>query len=372
MVHNERMHNCVCPTCNIGATGNYRVKFGSIYKRFKSYPEAAQFLSGLRFKESEGSLDKRDYQKDQPLAFSSQISKWLTIKKKEVKLTTYRNLSRYIHKALESIGDKNVKYISNGDIQDFLYADETAASSKTRSDIRSCLNQFFTWLEDREGIKKPSLPKIKYELGWRNLTDLTTQRSIIDHLYEIAPEKVAFGVDLLATYPKLRPDDLRRIAEKDCDGQFIIILHPTKKSNARKVIQLLPEHAEQWVQLSKKYPALPGMPFFRHHGETKAAPLNEVYGKDYLYKWWKRACSDLNNEGLDLYGGTRHSTVTAIATMADEASAKKASAHETNKAFARYCQAEDAVAYNMASMVRAKTKCRNGAGAKITTIKRKG
>jgi hypothetical protein len=53
----------------------------------------------------------------------------------------------------------------------------------------------------------------------------------------------------------------------------------------------------------------PDMPFFRHIRGNGAARPGQQFGHDLLYKWWKRACAGLGIEGVDLYGGTRHSTV---------------------------------------------------------------
>ena len=58
------------------------VKFGrDINKRFTDLELAEQFLNGLRFKTSEGSFDKRDYKKGNPLGFANQARKWLETKK---------------------------------------------------------------------------------------------------------------------------------------------------------------------------------------------------------------------------------------------------------------------------------------------------
>ena len=48
--------------------------------------------------------------------------------------------------------------------------------------------------------------------------------------------------------------------------------------------------------------------------------------------------------GVDLYGGTRHSTVTALRQVATPEEIKNATFHSTNKAFERYFQikADDA------------------------------
>jgi hypothetical protein len=70
----------------------------------------------------------------------------------------------------------------------------------------------------------------------------------------------------------------------------------------------------------------------------------QKFGQKYLYKWWKKACANLGVLGVDLYGGTRHSTVTALRKVATPEEIKNATFHTTNKAFERYfrIKAEDA------------------------------
>lgn len=353
MIHNERKHNCFCSSCGTPACKGYIVRFGrDISVRFDNYQGAAQFLNGLRFKDAEGTLDIRDYKADQPLSFVKQSEKWLDVKKEAVSHDTYRKYKRFIRYANELWSGRNVKTINFGDLEDFLFSDKFT-SSKYRHDARSCINHFFDWLVKREGIRKPEFPEINFELGWRTITDLPTQRSVITEVYRIAPQtKIAFGVELLATYTSLRPDDLRRINEGSYRDGLIRILKPTKRKNTQKIIRLLPEHAEMWEELSKQYPSFPTMPYFRHIRGLKGVTADKQYGKDLFYKWWVRACKNLGVEGLDLYGGTRHSTTTAIAEMTDEATAKQASGHMTNKAFDRYCQAENTVAFKMARLIK--------------------
>ena len=56
-------------------------------------------------------------------------------------------------------------------------------------------------------------------------------------------------------------------------------------------------------------------------------------------KWWMRACANLGIEGVDLYGGTRHSTASALASVLDPSEIKThGTQHTTNKAFERYFQ----------------------------------
>ena len=59
-----------------------------------------------------------------------------------------------------------------------------------------------------------------------------------------------------------------------------------------------------------------------------------------MYKWWKKACENLGIEGIDLYGGTRHSSARALREFCSPEQIKKASMHSTNAAFEIYFQLE--------------------------------
>ena len=64
------------------------------------------------------------------------------------------------------------------------------------------------------------------------------------------------------------------------------------------------------------------------------------------------ACQNIGIKGLDLYEGTRHSTTTVLAIEIGGVGAREATGHETNKAFDRYCQAQEIRALEMAKVVR--------------------
>ena len=49
-----------------------------------------------------------------------------------------------------------------------------------------------------------------------------------------------------------------------------------------------------------------------------------------------KACANLGIEGVDLYGGTRHSSVRALRKYRSPEEIKRAAMSETNKAFDRY------------------------------------
>jgi hypothetical protein len=67
-----------------------------------------------------------------------------------------------------------------------------------------------------------------------------------------------------------------------------------------------------------------------------------------FYKRWLSACTNLKIEGLDLYAGTGHTSITEIARRYGENKAIKTSGHDTNKAFERYCRVQDHTALEMA------------------------
>ncbi len=146
MIHDERRNNCFCVKCDIPASGAYYVRFGrDICKRFRNnYPAAAQFLNGLRFKTSEGTFDKRVYQKDFPLGFITQAEKWLAVKETEIKPKSYNNLRNYMTKAMSVWGHTNVKQIKFAQIEDFLFNPAVVKNDKTRSNIKSCLHSFLS------------------------------------------------------------------------------------------------------------------------------------------------------------------------------------------------------------------------------------
>ena len=75
-----------------------------------------------------------------------------------------------------------------------------------------------------------------------------------------------------------------------------------------------------------------------------------------------KACEDLKIEKLDLYAGTRHTSITDIAQRYGEQSAIKTSGHNTNKALERYCRVQDCTALEMA---KARAESVKGGGSVI-------
>lgn len=360
--HDDRRHGLFCPKHpQVGAVKIFIVRFGKeIQKQFNNYGMAAQFLNGLRFKTCEGTFDSMDYQASKPYSFVNLSNKYL---KRKQHLKSYKEARRHIEVAQDYFGDRNVKEINGADIEDYLYSIE-GITEKTRANYMSRVSDFWKWILRRQIInlaQMPVFPEIKYELGYRSITDMATQEAIIqqvfDMTYDLNP-KIWLGIDLLASYVNLRPGDLLKLREVDVDvvhGE-LTFHYPTKRKNKLKKTRLLDQHIETIAELKSRYPALPGVLFFRHHGGVQSVKPDQPFGPKYLKSRWDEACRVLGIEGLDLYGGTRHTTTTEIARRAGTVNARKASAHETNKAFDRYCQYQDDTAFEMAQIVKGKKR----------------
>lgn len=341
------------------AMRQFIVKFrNDIYRNFTNYEEAVFFLNGIRFKESEGSFDANDYKVETPYAFNKLADDFLLEKKH---LKSYRSVQNHMNKAKAFFRDMNVKLIKRKHIKAFLWSLDV--SDKTRFNYRSTLSHFFNvFLVDEEYLRiseVPRFPPVAYELGYRNIVDMPTQSLIVNQVkedtWELNP-KIWLGIDMLRTYISLRPDDLRRLKEEDVDekGGYLIVWRPTKTKARfkRKTVTLMPDHLEVVRELKKRFTGSADEPFFRWHGsEGNNTKAGQIFGPKLFYKAWKDACAKLEIPNVDLYGGTRHSTTTALSLEVGRDAARIATDHGTNKAFDRYCQAESIDSTRMSSVI---------------------
>lgn len=331
-IHDDHRRGLFCPRHpNQQATNRFRVKFGrGTSKRFNTYKEAERFLDGLRYEVDKGTFDPRDYQKGEPLGFRTLAEKWLQIKKQEVKPGSFCNLNNYMSKAMTVWEFTNIKSIGFGEIEDFLYSQDV--SDKTRANMKSCFHSFWDWLRKRKVIQRnqmPDFPEISFELGWRRTINKETQQALIDEIYRISHKinlKIWLGIKWLSTYISIRPGELINIREKDIDRKSGLVFIPHPKEKRPKVVPFLDED----IQLIESFPqGLPDLPFFRHPAGISGVTAGQQFGPKYLYKWWKKACVNLGVEGIDLYGGTRHSTALALREFASPEQIRRASMHST-------------------------------------------
>ena len=209
-----------------------------------------------------------------------------------------------------------------------------------KANMKPRLHTFFTWTRKREKIPMPEFPEIKFQLGWRQTISKETQQALIDEVWRISKDvnpRIWLGVKWLATYISIRPGELIRIKEKYLDIQSGYIFIPDPKEKKPKVVPMIDEDIELVSQLPR---GLPNLPFFRHPAGLKGVVPGEQFWPRYLYKWWKKAFENLGVEGVDLYGGTRHSTALALRQFKTPEQIRRATMHSTNKAFERYFRVE--------------------------------
>jgi integrase len=243
-------------------------------------------------------------------------------------------------RAMKAWDYANIKAIGYAEIEDFIFAQNV--SDKTKANIRSCLHDFWTWLRKRRVItlqQVPEFPDVSYELGYRNIIEIDTQQAIIAEIrrltWDINP-KIYMAVRWLSVYIAVRPGELIGIQEKHIRYSDGIIIVPHVKDKKPKVIYLLDEDIELLNSIPR---GLPDLHFFRHPAGISGCKAGQKFGPRYLYKWWIKACNNLGVAGVDMYGGTRHSTASALATVLDPSEIKThGTQHSTNKAFERYFQ----------------------------------
>jgi len=334
----------------------FLVQFGRLVRqRFNNYVQAERFLDGLRYEIDKGTFDHRDYQASQPLSFKTLSAQWLQIKKQEVKPGSYDNLANYMARSQKAWGNRNIKTIGYAEFEDFLFAQEV--SDKTRSNIRSCLHTFWIWLRKRRVINQaqfPEFPEISFELGWRQTISKEIQVAILDEVkrisYHLNP-KIWLGIKWLSTYISIRPTELLNMKERfiDIKSGYFFILHPKEKKP--KVVPIIDSDIELICNMPRGFPELY---FFRHLANISGCREGQRFGGKYLYKWWKKACDNLGIEGVDLYGGTRHSSALALRDLASPEQIRRATMHGTNKAFERYFRVEGAELKNIYDLTQTK------------------
>jgi len=315
-----------CPEHNTKAS-RFKVKFGQVIKRFKNYAEAGRFLTGVRYETDRKTFDARDYQRGNPMAFRNASERYKAHRKPDIRKTSYQSMKNHFDKAIDYFQDRSVKDLKYADFEDFLKT--LTVCDKTKKNVLTSIVAMYNWLKKRQEIATvPEFPDVAFELGFRKTVDKGIQRALIDDVKAHEPFKVWLGVKFLATYISIRPMELMNVTYGDVDlkNGYIYIPHPKEKKF--KSVPIIDEDVALLDGLPK---AVPAMYVF---GEEKR------YGENRFYRAWKRACARLGVEGVDLYGGTRHSSARALRKFRTPEEIKRATMHSTNKAFERYFQIE--------------------------------
>lgn len=363
-----------CPRHRRETAKNVFVKFGrKVNKWFTDYDLAARFLTGLRFKTDEGTYDERDYQASHPLSFANLTEKYFPVKQSTVKPGTFTHIKRDLGQAASYYQHMNVKEIQYAEIEDFLLS-LTTVSSKTRHNVKANLHAFFVWLVRRRVIRKdqmPEFPELAFDLGFRKTVDKATQDRILEKVKEISAHipRVHIAIKWLCTYVSIRPSELRGILEEDVDlerGLVIIRDHKTvRKTKAPKIVPLLEEDINELRRLPKGFPKVPL--FRRDAGGGGRAP-SSPFGKHLLYDVWCRACDLCQVRDVDLYGGTRHSSLQDLRRSLSTEDVKRLSLHSTNRALNRYIEIDVTELRSGYSLARGKKKAGTVVGLPTTNL----
>lgn len=348
-----------CEKCGAECPGPFTVRFGrKINHHFKyDYHAAENYLSHLRHKKSQGTFDVRDYMSSQPLGFVQQATKWLEIKSEKLIPKVLQNMELTMTRAAAFWGNRNVKDIREGDIEDFLRS--LKVGQKTRHNYNTYLIEFWKWLNRREKIPMLEFPNTKdFVLGFRKVISIKMQQEIIDEakniIYKRNP-KVWLGIRMLSRYIQIRPGELMRIIEGNIDLDIPAMLLPPEDAKIRQplMVFLWPDDVEEIKAMPR---GLPDLLFFRHPA-NKRAEAGQPFGQRFLYKIWVQACKNLGymrtetRPITDLYAGTRHSTITALGELYDRNKVKEMTGHRTNKALDRYLQVEARYAQKNADLI---------------------
>ena len=355
-VLNKRVRDgIVCPNHSEIRASRFFVKFKKTFLNFKEFSKAERYLTGLQFAVDRGSYDERDYKRDNPLGFSNLIEQWYKDKtvestnrkgetERKIKKGTCKDYRGYKESFCVYFGNRNIKAIAEdeGFISDFFNI-LTGVGNKTKKNYASALNTFFTWVWKRNkkafakaNITQPELPKFKVTLGYRKRVSKDVQFEIVEEVkrisYHINP-KIYLGIKWLCTYIKVRPGEMASLKEGNINLWTKHFIFPDPKEGKWKSVPIIPED----IDILKTFPlSMPSMPFFRHVKGISGVAENEPFGEKYFYKWWVRACANLGIEGVDLYGGTKHSTTTALGEKySPEEIQERGTGHASN-AFYRY------------------------------------
>jgi len=273
---------------------------------------ALTFLSHLRVERAQGTFDHRKYMVASPLGFSVISEQFLKLKENTCKPSTLRKYQQYTTICCGYFNDVVVSYIDHKQLQLFIHS--LNYSTYRVKCILDYIMELLRWCYDNGDIPKvPKRPAWKWKLGVKPIIGKDLQAKILGEIYafystkRVQVPRCAVAIEILCTYPKIRPGELRQVKEKHINLKTGTITIPSPKEGREpKTIILIEEHIELLRSLPKSFPE---MYFLRYDYPVKGRNVGDRFGKDYLYYVWRRACKRLGVK-VDLYRGTKHSTIT--------------------------------------------------------------
>ena len=222
----------------------------------------------------------------------------------------------------------------------------------------------------------PIFPDLHYKLGWRKIVSMEDQARILDEIWDISSNdnpRIWLGIKLLSLSPKVRPGEMRNVKEGHINLTDGWIFYPDPKEGDKgKFVHLALEDCQMIKGIQSMVPpALLDTSFFRHLKSKKGTRAGKQFGPKYFKVWWDKACQNVGIKGVDLYGGTKHSTVAALGQVITPEQIQRGATGHASDAFKRYMLPD----VNEARLVRQAVKHIQDKGAKhplnISDIKRK-
>ncbi len=177
---------------------------------------------------------------------------FLEIKKFDLGPHGYRRYLYHYKTCADALGEMPVTHINYAVLEDLNFELSARLAPKTVYDTFGFSRTFLTWCLEREELKNlPRFPKLSKKMGMRKILDKSTQTKVLEKVYEMYWTKVPrarVGIELLCTYPKIRPGELRQVQKKHIDLKNATLTIPTpKKQDDPKVVKLLGK--KEWIMV---------------------------------------------------------------------------------------------------------------------------
>lgn len=333
-----------CPDHPQITSTTFKVKIRGTTARFGGYFRAKDYLYAARKALAEGTWQPGKEKKTLGHIHDAFIEwKQSMVNMGRLKPSTVNAYHSRLCRILNVIGiSKDASSVKYRHVHKFLY--DSGLAPKSIYDSYTVFKEMMDWAFHMDDITE--LPKwpafdfsLEHDMKRRKTVDKDTQSRILHDMYlaewEIRP-RLYLGVRFLTTYISIRPSELLKVNEGDYDRQMgTLLIRESKTSKRPKIIKL----TKQDIYLLHELPrGLPGLPLFRHDVPCGGINAGTRFGQAAFYRAWKRSCKRLGIKGVDLYGGTRHSSAISLykdAGVSPE-EIKKATGHKTSLAFTRY------------------------------------
>jgi len=310
-----------CPSClttpkryfvDFSWPGQGRVKLYSDQQGYPldSWERASRLLNAIRYEIDQGKFDPREYvqREFKALKFSNYLQDWLTRQKsrherKEISLGYLKFSQLMVDKYLIPIlGDKDIREIREGQIEDFREALPSSLQPKTVANIMGLLGKI---LRDAYHRRKditylPDIPKIEVGEPITKWISLEEQEAVLASLSD--PVFKAFFLFLMKQ--GVRPSEARALRWEDLDlKKGLVVIRAAMDGEKYR-----PCTKEKDVRYQPMHPkvneALKGLP--RSIGGFVFSNNGKPFSKKLVINAWNRAIKEARVR-ITCYQGTRHS-----------------------------------------------------------------